>query len=110
MISFTDSFESVINGLSVSSPNTQPVFNPANKQIIAQVPIATQAQLDDAVGHAATAFKKWSKLSEDARGAIVSQLGDLLESKSEEFKSLLTKEQGKPVGSPSPSIRTPSQL
>lgn len=96
-----DTFANILNGVAVDSPTSHDVINPATKQKFATAPVATEKQLDEAVVHAAKAFKTWSKVSEDDRGAVVTKMGDLLEGRTSEFSALLTREQGKPGGEPS---------
>ncbi|NMO03781.1 aldehyde dehydrogenase family protein [Gordonia sp. TBRC 11910] len=78
------------------SPTTAPVFNPATGEPIAQAPVATRADLDEAVAAAKAAFPAWSATPLHERQAIVSAIGDRMEEHAEEFLDLLTAEQGKP--------------
>ncbi|SHU15563.1 betaine-aldehyde dehydrogenase [Mycobacteroides abscessus subsp. abscessus] len=89
-------FVMTINGRPATTEATQPVYNPATRQIIAQVPDASQQQLDEAVATAKVAFPGWAATPLEERQRIVSAIGDRLESRAEEFMALLTKEQGKP--------------
>ncbi len=63
----------IINGQKVSSDNTFAVINPANEEALAECPIASKAQLDDAVNAAAEAYKTWSKVADEERGCSVWQ-------------------------------------
>ncbi|PBC35220.1 aldehyde dehydrogenase [Rhodococcus sp. ACS1] len=85
-----------IGGRSVTAPGTAPVYNPATAEVIAEVPVATSDQLDEAVEAAQAAFTGWSATPLTERQAIVSAIGDRLEAHAEEFLALLTAEQGKP--------------
>ncbi|QVI27278.1 aldehyde dehydrogenase family protein [Mycolicibacterium neoaurum] len=89
-------FSMIIDGRPVTTPTTAPVFNPATKQVIAQVPVASQQNLDDAVAAAGAAFATWSTTPLENRQAAVAAIGDRLEAHAEEFLNLLTAEQGKP--------------
>jgi len=89
-------FSMIIDGRPVITPTTAPVFNPATKQEIARVPVATQQMLADAIAAANAAFGAWSKTPLENRQAIVAAIGDRLEAHAEEFLDLLTAEQGKP--------------
>jgi acyl-CoA reductase-like NAD-dependent aldehyde dehydrogenase len=84
-----------INGKSVITKQTQPVFNPATKEVIAEVPDASQDDLDDVVTTARQAFKSWSKTPIKERQLAVTALGDAVEKYAEELIALLIKEQGK---------------
>ena len=89
-------FVMTINGRSSVSETTEPVFDPATRQLLATVPSATQEQLDAAVEAARAAFPSWAATDLSERQAIVSSIGDRLEAHAEEFMALLTAEQGKP--------------
>jgi len=96
MIEFNTNYVMTINGESVATPKTQPTFNPATKQVIAQVPDCSEEQLDSTVTAARQAFGPWSARPAEERQQLVAKLGDLLEQHAEEFIALLTLEQGKP--------------
>lgn len=85
-----------INGEARSSQTTAPVYNPATGQVFAEVPVATEADLDEAVAAAAAAYPAWAATPIAERQAICSAIGDRLEEHAEEFLALLTAEQGKP--------------
>ncbi|MCK5424956.1 MAG: aldehyde dehydrogenase family protein, partial [Emcibacter sp.] len=86
-----------INGASVATDNYMDIFNPATGDLIGKCPVATQAQLNDAVAAAAEAFKTWSQVSDEDRKNACHAIGQLLEEYSEELALLLTQEQGKPL-------------
>jgi acyl-CoA reductase-like NAD-dependent aldehyde dehydrogenase len=96
MIELDANYTMTINGEAVTNQNTQPVFNPATKQIIAQVPDCSEDQFETAVTTARQAFGAWGHRPIEERQQLVAKLGDLLEQHAEEFIALLTKEQGKP--------------
>ena len=89
-------FPMTIGGDSVTTASTAPVYNPATKEIIAGVPIASRGDLDAAVAAAKATFVTWSATPLEERQAIVAAIGDRLEAHAEEFLALLTAEQGKP--------------
>jgi acyl-CoA reductase-like NAD-dependent aldehyde dehydrogenase len=89
-------YVNVINGERRDSAISAPVYNPATGTAFAEVPVASEADLDDAVAAAAAAFPGWAGTPLAERQAIVSAIGDRLEVHAEEFLSLLTAEQGKP--------------
>ena len=64
-------FVMTINGESVTTDATQPVYNPATRSVFAQVPDASQAQLDETVRTAKQAFKSWSKTPAEERQAAL---------------------------------------
>ncbi|WP_218418340.1 aldehyde dehydrogenase family protein [Alteromonas lipotrueae] len=89
-------YQMVINGELIATEKSLPVYNPATKAIIAQVPDCPKECLDTAVYSAKIAFKTWSKTSFDQRKAVLTKLADALEENAEDFMALLTREQGKP--------------
>lgn len=77
------------------------VENPATGETIAQVVYAGRADVDGAVQAAKTAFYdgRWSRLAPGARSLALHRLGDLLESRAEEFARLESLNTGKPYAS-----------
>ena len=96
MVNLHGNYRMVINGETVSTDNSLPVYNPATKEVIAQVPDCTRDMLERAVSGARDRFKSWSKLCIDERAVFVAKLADALEERAEDFMALLTREQGKP--------------
>lgn len=92
----TTEYANIVNGQKRSSEITAPVYNPATGKEFARVPVATEADLNDAVAAARAAFPDWSATPLAERQAIVSAIGDRLEQHAEEMMDLLTREQGKP--------------
>ena len=96
MVKFDSDYSMTINGESVFTENCLPAYNPATKEIIAQVPNCSREQLDFTVSAARRAFKLWSAININERQAAVAALGQAVEDHAEEFMALLTREQGKP--------------
>lgn len=96
MLNLHDNFQMVINGETVSNGESLPVYNPATKEVIAEVPDCTREDFERAVSGARERFKSWSQLPVDERAACVAKLADALEEHAEDFMALLTREQGKP--------------
>ncbi|TFK50176.1 Aldedh-domain-containing protein [Heliocybe sulcata] len=96
-VSFTEDFRHTINGRKVTSDQHRTVFNPANKQALASAPVADRAQLDEAIDSASAAFPSWAATPIEHRQAAVRKLGQLIGQFMQDFKVLLTKEQGKPI-------------
>jgi acyl-CoA reductase-like NAD-dependent aldehyde dehydrogenase len=95
-IRFDTGYVSTIDGASATSASTAPVYNPATREIVANVPVTTQDELDGAVDAARVALPAWSSTPAEQRQAIVSAIGDRIERHAEDFIRLLTSEQGKP--------------
>lgn len=96
-IDFQDNFVQIINGRSAPTKSTRHGVNPATLMPLAEVPVATQDDLDSAVTAAKKAFKTWSKTPYDDRRSAVLAFADAIESQRVEFRDLLITEQGKPV-------------
>jgi 1-pyrroline dehydrogenase len=77
---------------------TADVVNPANDQVIAQVPASAQEDVDRAVEAAAAAFETWKQTTPQDRSLLLLKLADKLEAKAEELGRLESQNAGKPVG------------
>ncbi|MEI3604316.1 CoA-acylating methylmalonate-semialdehyde dehydrogenase [Pseudogracilibacillus sp. SE30717A] len=74
---------------------TEPVYNPATGEIIAQVPISTKEELDEAVKVAAETFKTWKEEPVPKRARILFKYQQLLVEHWDELARLITVENGK---------------
>src|SRR5689334_9198078 len=77
---------------------TADVVNPANDEVIAQVPASAQEDVDRAVEAAANAFETWKQTTPQDRSLLLLKLADRLEAKAEELGKLESRNAGKPVG------------
>ncbi|WP_265570181.1 NAD-dependent succinate-semialdehyde dehydrogenase [Sphingomicrobium nitratireducens] len=73
------------------------VVNPATAQTIARLPLATEADLDEALHVAERAFPMWRDTDVEKRSAILRKAGRYLKENAKDIGALLTQEQGKPV-------------
>lgn len=89
-------YKNLINGEMVSTAKTLDVVNPANEEVIGQVPACGEAELDQAVAAARAAFKTWSKKPIDERRKVVQAIAGVINENNDELFRLLTAEQGKP--------------
>src|SRR6266849_4574972 len=82
-----------------ASGKTFPTYNPATGEVLAQVAEGDRADIDAAVLAARRAFDSgpWSRLTASERGKLVWKLADLLEEHLEEFATLETLDNGKPL-------------
>jgi phenylacetaldehyde dehydrogenase len=82
-----------------TSGKTFKVFNPANDDVICEVPEADHLDVDKAVHAARRAFDSgpWHTMSPSARGKLLWKLADLLEKHTDEFAELEALDNGKPV-------------
>lgn len=73
------------------------VINPATGETIGKLPLATSADLDEALAAADRGFKIWRATDVNARAAILHSAADLIRQRAGDIASLLTMEQGKPL-------------
>ncbi|KAG6570601.1 Succinate-semialdehyde dehydrogenase, mitochondrial, partial [Cucurbita argyrosperma subsp. sororia] len=73
------------------------VHNPANGEVITNVPLMGKRETDDAISSAHDAFKSWSKLTAADRSNRLRKWYELLIAHKEELGQLITLEQGKPL-------------
>ena len=93
----TSKYKLLIDGEMVDGVSSFDVINPATAQPFARCPKAGEKLLNHAVAAAKSAFPAWAATPIDQRAALVTALADRLEQRAEEFASLLTTEQGKPL-------------
>lgn len=87
----------IIGGEKVLSASKRvlPIVNPAAKQVIAEVPMSSGAELDRAVTEASRAQKEWEKVSVKERVQVFFRLKQLMEARQAELADLVTQENGK---------------
>lgn len=96
MVDLNRDYTMTIDGRGVSAPNAFDVFNPATREVIANAPDASRAQLDEAVAAARRAFPQWAATALAERQRTLVAMADVIEQNAEGFMQLLTREQGKP--------------
>jgi succinate-semialdehyde dehydrogenase/glutarate-semialdehyde dehydrogenase len=74
------------------------VLNPANEQVIGQVPHASAAELDMALEASVAGFETWRNTPPLQRQAVMEKAARILESRADGIARNLTMEMGKPVG------------
>ena len=70
-------------------------YNPTNESIIANVFEASEADYENIVTEACTAFKEWRKVPAPIRGDLVRKMGNALREKKDALGSLVSLEMGK---------------
>ena len=87
----------LINGGFVESKTTEwhDVINPATQEVLAQVPFATDGEIDAAVASAKQAFKTWKNTPLAARARIMLKLQALVREHMSRIAHTLSAEQGK---------------
>ena len=85
--------------VNAASGKTFPTYNPATGEVLAQVAEGDRADIDAAVKAARKAFDSgpWSRMTASERGKLIWKLADLLEQHLEEFATLETLDNGKPL-------------
>ncbi|MCW5694522.1 MAG: NAD-dependent succinate-semialdehyde dehydrogenase [Pseudolabrys sp.] len=75
---------------------SEDVINPATGKVLAKLPHASKADLDNALAAADKAFKTWSKTSAYDRSAILRKAANLMRERADHIARVQTQEQGKP--------------
>jgi acyl-CoA reductase-like NAD-dependent aldehyde dehydrogenase len=96
-INFDDGFVQIIDGKSSPTKESRHGVNPANLKPKASVPLCTKDDLDRAAAAGKKAFLSWSKVPYEERRSAVLAYADAVAQYREDFRNLLTSEQGKPV-------------
>ncbi len=89
---------------------TQAVVDPSTGATIAEVPLASAADLDEALATAERAFAVWRTTDADARSAILRRAASLMRERTEAIATLLTREQGKPIAEARGEVTGSAQL
>jgi succinate-semialdehyde dehydrogenase / glutarate-semialdehyde dehydrogenase len=77
--------------------DVRPVLNPATGDAVAELSLATPADLDTALDNAERMFPVWRTTDVEARGAILRKTAALLRERTEDIAAAMTREQGKPI-------------
>ena len=91
------SFSNIVDGQPRGGKAKYNGINPATKEKLWDVPVATQQDVEDAVSAARKAFPSWSKTPFEQRAKLLVQFADAFEGYEKEFTDLMTAETGKPV-------------
>jgi succinate-semialdehyde dehydrogenase / glutarate-semialdehyde dehydrogenase len=75
----------------------QPVLNPADESVLAEVPSATRSDLDAVLAASGDGFKTWSKTSPAKRAEVILKAVALMRERVEDMAVAMTLEQGKPI-------------
>jgi succinate-semialdehyde dehydrogenase / glutarate-semialdehyde dehydrogenase len=73
------------------------VINPATGNVLAELPLATAADLEEALEATAKGFAEWRAVDANARAATLHKVAGLIRERAEDIAVLLTTEQGKPL-------------
>ncbi len=86
------------------------VVNPATGGTLAEVPLATAADLDEALAAADKGFKLWRDTPVDARAAILRKAAALMRERGDVIARTLTLEQGKPLAEARGEVEGAAQM
>lgn len=89
---------------------TRPVVNPATGSAIADLPVATAADLDAALAAADKAFAGWRATDVNARAAILHKAAALMRERADAIATMMTREQGKPIAEARSEVIGSAQL
>lgn len=93
-------FFNVINGEKRSASTSHQVTDPRTEEPLWDAPIATPADLEEAITAAQAAFKTWSKTTVAERKAALLKLVDVVDQNAPELIEYARKETGKSVSPP----------
>lgn len=80
-----------------SGGRTRPVENPATGEVLAELPVATAADLDEALEAARRAFPGWRGTSPVERGRVLRDAARLIRERVGDLAMVITLELGKPL-------------
>ncbi|WP_410612370.1 NAD-dependent succinate-semialdehyde dehydrogenase [Amycolatopsis sp. lyj-109] len=81
-----------------SGTDTRPVENPATGETLTELPVATAADLDEALDAARRAFPGWRRTSPLERGRVLRDGARLIRDRAGDLAMVITLELGKPLG------------
>lgn len=89
----------IIDGREISGGGrkTEPVINPADETVLAELPHATAMDLDAAVAASVRGFAVWRNIPAVERAKILRKAADLIRARQDRIALILTLEQGKPI-------------
>ncbi|SMQ73405.1 succinate semialdehyde dehydrogenase [Altererythrobacter xiamenensis] len=96
----------LINGewIADGAEGSMPVINPANEEILGQMPKASTEQLDAALAAADAGFAKWSATPAIERYKVLRRATDLIRERAETIARVVTAEMGKPMSQSKPEV------
>lgn len=89
---------------------TRPVLNPASGEVLAEVPLASEEDVDRAVASAHQAYLKWRELPVVDRVQVLYRYKALLESHQADLAQVLTSENGKTLEDARAEVRRGIQM
>jgi acyl-CoA reductase-like NAD-dependent aldehyde dehydrogenase len=86
-----------IGGEFVTTAGRLPTVNPATGEVLAEAPLATEREVDDAVGAARSASAAWRAVPATRRARLLWDLADRLEQHADELATIEVLDNGKPL-------------
>ena len=80
-----------------NSKKGENVLNPANENVLAFLPHASEKDLEKSLESAERGFKIWRNTPVQERAAILHKTADLIEDRADKIAYIITLEQGKPI-------------
>ena len=78
--------------------NKTDIINPATEEIVAEVPAAGEAETDEAIGRAQSAFESWRRFAPAERGQLLRDFASLVDSHIDELAELEVRNSGHTIG------------
>ena len=82
---------------STTSAKSYRVINPATGEPGEEFPLATDAEIQDALAASQAAFESWREVPLEERGKIVTRVAELFTERKDELAAIITEEMGKPL-------------
>ncbi|MGD9536146.1 MAG: NAD-dependent succinate-semialdehyde dehydrogenase [Alphaproteobacteria bacterium] len=80
-----------------NSGRTFKILNPANEEVLGELPVADEKNLDEALAAAQKGLAVWRKTTSWERSKVMRKVADLLRERAESIARTLTLESGKPL-------------
>lgn len=90
--------------------DTAPVVNPATGGTLAEVPLASDADLAAALAAADRGFQLWRNSPADERAAVLRKAAALIRERADTIATLMTREQGKPIAEAKGEVAASAQV
>ena len=93
-----------------SGTRREPVVDPATEQVLAQLPLAEQADLDAALEAADRGWRIWRDTPIETRSRILHTAARLLRERAQQIGRVMTMEQGKPLAEAAGEVQRVANL
>lgn len=86
------------------------VVNPLDDSTLGEAPLATAAELDEALAAADRGFKLWRATDADTRAGVLVRAAALIRERADTIATAMTREQGKPLAEAKGEVAASAQL